>query len=62
MEQVRESKKQLQIILEGKQRQIGMLKLEKQKKEREFTKKLNVIEQDTLQKVRTAGLAKKETT
>ena len=39
-----------------------MLKLEKQKKEREFTKKLNVIEQETLNKVRSAGLAKKETT
>jgi len=59
LEQVRDSRKALQKQLEEKQRQIGMKKLEKQKREREFSKKLTQIEQDTLEKVRQAGLADK---
>ena len=54
LEAVRSSKKALERELEDKQLIIQKVKLDSQKKQREFDKKLNEIEIETLAKVRQA--------
>jgi Icc-related predicted phosphoesterase len=56
LDAVRSSKRMNQVELEKKKLTIQKLKLDKQKRQREFDKKLAIIEQETLNKVKAHGL------
>ena len=57
LDNVRISKRYLEERMRNNQLNIQMLRLEKQKMQREFDKKLNAIENETIKKVREAGFA-----